>query len=71
MSQDSVKNFLKKHIDGWFTTKEICAELKISSCSVDRNIRVLRRYNVIRRRVRAQHRGNPPYEYNGGKPDVF
>ena len=48
MGQSEIFEFLEKHSDKWFTTKEICKALGLSQSSVSVSLRVLRHRKEIR-----------------------
>lgn len=60
MGQQEVYDFLKKNKSGWFNTKQVSKELKVSIGSVTNCLAKLRKSN----QVHYRHTGNrKQYEY--------
>jgi len=47
MGQQEVSDFLKKHMKGWFTSKEIAKHLNVSTGSVINNLSKLRKSRQV------------------------
>ena len=67
MGQQEVSDFLKKHRNKWFTSKEIAKKLKVSTGSVINNLSKLRKSRQIM--FKPSGRTNQ-YVYKHGTPLV-